>query len=95
MVQAISVDFRKASRGTHSAQLGFILTELSAGMTFASIALAKKGEAQARYCSHARAAYNSALHFLDQITITGEQLKEIHARIAFLKRRLRTLGEKF
>ena len=95
MIQAASVDLRKTSQEMKIAQLKFILTELSAGMTFAAIALVRKGEAQARNRARARTAYNSALHFLDRVTMTREQLDEVRARLALLKQRLRTLGEGF
>jgi hypothetical protein len=80
---------------TNSAQLNFILTELSTGMTFASIAPAMEGKAQARNRAHARVAYDSVLRFLERVTMTREQLEEVHADIALLKQRLQTLGEEF
>ena len=89
------MEFRKSSHDTKSAHLKFILTELSTGMTLASIALAREGEAQARNRARARAAYDSALCFLDRVTMRREQLEEVHAQIALLKQRLQSLGEEF
>lgn len=95
MIQATSVDFRKTSEDTKSAHLKFILTELSTGMMFVSIALAGEREAQARNQAHARAAYDSVLRFLDRVTMSREQLEEVHAEIGLLKQRLQSLGEEF
>ena len=89
------MDFRKTSQETNSAHLKFILTELSAGMSFAAIALSREGEAQARNRARARAAYDSVLRFLDRVSMTREQLEEVHAQIGLLKQHLQTLGEEF
>lgn len=89
------MDFRKIRQDTNSAHLKFIQTELSTGMRLASIAGSKEGEALARNRAHARAAYDSALRFLDRLSMRREQLEEVHAQIALLKQRLQSLGEEF
>ena len=91
----VPVDFRKASRDSKSAQVHFIFTELYTGLTFALIAhQAKKREARLRNRSRARAAYDCIVRFVDRVSMTREESREVHTRMSSLRERLQDLGEK-
>lgn len=89
-----AVDLQEATRNIRRTQLQFILTELAAGLTFASVATnAGKGKEQSR--TRARAAYDSVLRFLDRVPLTEEESQKVQGKLEELKDRLEELGEKF
>lgn len=74
----------------------FMLTELETGFTFASLALRadpKETEKRRIYIANARKAYDTALHFLQKISFTQEEMIKIQAALERLKGALQTLGE--
>ena len=83
--------FSETTENLRITQVRFILTELAAGMTFASIAEGKgsKGQSLAR----ARAAYASVLRFLDRVSLTSEESREVRRKLEALKNRLESLGD--
>lgn len=81
----------KAIQNLRITQVSFILTELSIGMTFASIA---EGEgAKGHSLARARAAYASVLRFLDRVPLTSEESREVRGKLEALKNRLESLGD--
>ena len=83
--------FFESIQKVKNAQLRFILAELAAGMTFASIA---EGEgAKGHSLARARAAYDSVLRFLDRVPLTPEESREVRGRLEALKNRLESLND--
>ena len=88
------MDFVQASRNSSSAQVQFIFTELCTGLTFALIAhQATEREAKLRNRSRARAAYDAIVRFVDRVSMTQEESREVHTRMSSLRERLQYLGE--
>lgn len=83
--------FFESTQKVKNAQLRFILTELAAGMTFASIAEGEGSRGQS--LARARAACDSVLRFLDRVPLTSEESREVWGKLEALKNRLESLGD--
>lgn len=87
-------DCSYSTRNLKDTQLEFILTELSTGLTFASVAENEaKGQAKSR--AHARAAYDSVRRFLPIMTLTQQEFQKVQNKLEALEKRLKALGEMF
>jgi hypothetical protein len=81
-------EYRKSS-------IHFVNTELDTGLTFARIAVGSTtGSKKERNCVNARRAYDSALHILQQVSLSKDEASAIGEKIAALKSSLEELGEK-
>lgn len=87
-------DLSESARNLINTQVNFILTELAAGMTFASVA-EKRGSGKEQSRARARAAYDSVLRFRGRVRLTEEESKKVQGKLEALKKRLEALGEKF
>jgi hypothetical protein len=75
--------------------MAFLTTDLDLGNTFVESAKSGGEEKRSRNRKNARRAYDSVLHFLDEVTLTQEAEKDIRDRLAVLKSDLQSLGETF
>jgi len=82
-------------RNINRPQIQFILTELSTGLTLSTLAGERQGAAKTRTRIKARAAYDSALRFVDRLVLREEESHEIRTGLETLKKRLKALGETF
>ncbi len=87
-------DLSESTSSLKDTQVKFILTELAAGMTFASAA-EKLGGGKEQSRARARAAYDSVLRFRGRVSLTGEESKIVQEKLEALKKRLEALGETF
>jgi len=79
-----------------SGTVEFLFAELTAGLTFARIAIGAKpqdADKIERNRKNARKAYDSLLHFQENISLTGEEKKRYESGKSELKAALRCLGE--
>jgi len=90
-------DFSQTTRKLKNTHLRFILTELAAGLTFASVARnagrSKENKEESR--ARARAAYDSVLRFRRRVVLTEKESERVQSKSQELKGRLEALGEKF
>lgn len=74
--------------------LQFVNTELDTGLTFARIAVGSRTRTKKeRNCTNARKAYQSALHMLQQLSLSKEEASAISDKVATLRSSLEKLGE--
>lgn len=76
-------------------QVRFILNELSIGSTLSTLAGKLQGAPKTRSRIKARAAYDTALRFVDRVPLTREESQKVYTALKALKRSLETLGESF
>ena len=73
----------------HEPRLGasFLRTEIGAGMTFASLAIAAGADSprRARHRANAQAAYEAVVRYVERIALTADEAVAIRASLATLK----------
>lgn len=89
------VDLPERQDEYRKSTIHFVNTELDTGLTFARIAGGTKTRSKKdRNCANARRAYDSALHILQQVSLSKEEASAIGEKVADLKSSLEKLGEK-
>jgi hypothetical protein len=79
-----------------STRIGFLLTELETGATFAKVGLDSNDEGKrTRNRKNARKAYNAILRFVPDTTLTQTEKQQIDEGLVCLRSLLRRLGETF
>lgn len=77
-------------------KLGFLVTEIGSGLTFANLALTARPSDHdkiQRNTKNARVAYNSVLRFRKTVQLDEVQNEKLEAAIEKLREVLRRLGE--
>ena len=88
-------DFSTRHDDYHQSGIQFVNVELDTGLTFLRIALGAKGRGKInRNRVNARKAYDSALHFLANVSLNKEEMRLVQEKLASLKSGLEKLGEK-
>ena len=89
-------DFSQRHDDYHQSGIQFVNVELDTGLTFLRIAIgAKRRSKTDRNRLNARKAYDSALHFLANVSLNQEEMRLVQEKLASLKSGLQKLGEKF
>ncbi|PYV55278.1 MAG: hypothetical protein DMG97_01035 [Acidobacteria bacterium] len=77
-----------------SAEIDFLRSELSTGLTLTGIALDSRDQARRnRNCANARKAYDAVKRFVPRVALSPDETNEINSRLEHLRSELQRLGE--
>jgi hypothetical protein len=95
MAKISAAEFERLREKVKSSQIGYLLTDLEMGSTFARMAMESSREKRVRTTREARIAYDTVLRFSSKIALIKAEQEYISEQLAALKSKLQILGETF